>query len=226
MGTADEIHVVLLQEARHDVWSERKAHTSVVLAPPGDVLVGVGPQQIAEETAVRDLHASVLVKISQATVTYIRGSHHPPDLLHGVEVRAQTTVHGEDLLIDDGGDGQTVEAVGERLPQLDVVSPLALVVESVDAVDGRALVVATENEEVLGVLDLVCEEQADGLKGLLATVDVVAKEEVVGLGGETTVLEQTEQIVVLAVNISANLDECQQLATTATAGCGALRGRD
>lgn len=72
-------------------------------------------------------------------------------------------MHSEDLLIDDGGDGQAVKAVGEGLPQLDVVSPLALVVEAVDAVDGRALVVAAEDEEVLRVLDLVCEQQADGL---------------------------------------------------------------
>lgn len=33
--------------------------------------------------------------------------------------------------------------------------------------------VATENEEVLGILDLVGEEEADGLERLLATVDVV-----------------------------------------------------
>lgn len=65
--------------------------------------------------------------------------------------------------------------------------------------------VATENEEVLRVLDLVGEEQADGLEGLLATVDVVAQEQVVGLGGEATILKQTQQIVVLAVNIAANL---------------------
>jgi hypothetical protein len=83
-------------------------------------------------------------------------------------------VHGEDLLIDDGRNGQAVEAVGEGLPQLDVVSTLALVVEAVYAVDGRALVVAAQHEEVLRVLDLVGEQQADGLERLLASVDVVA----------------------------------------------------
>ena len=31
----------------------------------------------------------------------------------------------EDLLVDDGRDREAIEAVGERLPQLDVVSPLA-----------------------------------------------------------------------------------------------------
>jgi hypothetical protein len=72
-------------------------------------------------------------------------------------------VHGENLLIDNGSDGQAVEAVGECLPQLDIVSSLALIVETVDTVDRGALVVTAENEEVLRVLDLVCEEQADGL---------------------------------------------------------------
>lgn len=65
--------------------------------------------------------------------------------------------------------------------------------------------IATQNEEVLGILDLVGEEQADGLEGLLATVDVVAQEQVVGLGGEATILKQTQKIVVLAVDIAANL---------------------
>ena len=116
-------------------------------------------------------------------------------------------MHGEDLLINDGGDGQAVEAVGESLPKLDVVASLALVVETVDAVDGSALVVTAENEEVLRVLDLVCQQKADGLERLLATVDVVTEEEVVGLGREAAVFEETEKVVVLAVNITADLKE-------------------
>lgn len=72
-------------------------------------------------------------------------------------------MHGENLLIDDSSNGKAVEAVGERLPQLDIVAALALVVETVDTVDGCALVVAAEDEEVLRVLDLVREQQADGL---------------------------------------------------------------
>lgn len=66
-------------------------------------------------------------------------------------------MHSEDLLVNDGSNGQAVEAVGERLPQLDIVSALALVVEAVYAVDGCAFVVASQNKEVLRVLDLVCE---------------------------------------------------------------------
>ena len=85
-------------------------------------------------------------------------------------------MHREDLLVDDRCNGQAVEAVGERLPELDVVSSLALIIEPIDTVDGRAFVVATEDEEVFRVFDLVCKEQADGLKRLLASVDVITKE--------------------------------------------------
>lgn len=101
-------------------------------------------------------------------------------------------MHGEDLLVDDSGDRKAVEAIRESLPQLDVVATLAFIVETVNAIDGRAFVISSQNEEVLGVLDLVCQQKADGLEGLLATVDVIAEEEVVGLWREAAVLEEAE----------------------------------
>jgi len=66
-------------------------------------------------------------------------------------------------------------------------------------------VVSSQDEEVFRILDLVGQEEADGLKRLLATVDIIAQEEVVGLGREASVFEESEEIVVLAVDISANL---------------------
>jgi len=51
-------------------------------------------------------------------------------------------------------------------------------------------VVAAEDEEVLGVFDLVGEEEADGLEGLLAAVDVVSEEEVIGFWWEAAVFEE------------------------------------
>lgn len=52
-------------------------------------------------------------------------SHNSPDLLHTLQVRTQTSVHCEDLLVDDSRNGETVEAVGKSLPELDVVATLA-----------------------------------------------------------------------------------------------------
>lgn len=82
-------------------------------------------------------------------------------------------MHAEDLLVDDGGDWETVETVGEGLPQFDVVTSLALVVETVYSVDGSTLVVTSHDEEVLWVFDLVREQQTDSLERLSTTVDIV-----------------------------------------------------
>ena len=147
--------------------------------------------------------------LRRSAVTHISRAHNPADLLHRVEIKAQTTGHGKNLLVDDSGDRKAVEAIGERLPKLYVIATLALVVESIDTVDGGALVVTSEDEEVFGVLDLVGEEQADGLKRLLTSVDVITEEEVVGLGREATVLEETEEVVVLAVDITTDLKRAQ-----------------
>ena len=57
-------------------------------------------------------------------VRNVGGPHDPADLLHALEVGAEAAVAAEDLLVHDGGDGQTVETVREGLPQLNVVSPL------------------------------------------------------------------------------------------------------
>ena len=73
-------------------------------------------------------------------------------------------MHGEDLLVNDGCDGKTIEAVCKSFPQLDVISSLTLVIKAIDAINGRAFVIAAENEEVFWVLDLVCKQQADGFE--------------------------------------------------------------
>lgn len=135
---AHQVQVVFLQELGHAVRAERVRHAAVVLAPPLDVLVRVGPEEVAEE----------------ARVGHVGRPGHLFDLVEGLELGGEPPVHAEDLLVDEGGDGEAVEAVGEGLPEADVVAPLALVVEPIDAVDRGALVVAAEQEEVLGVLDL------------------------------------------------------------------------
>lgn len=62
--------------------------------------------------------------------------------------------------------------------------------------------VAAEYEKVLGILDFVRHEKTYGLEGLLAAVDVVAKEEIVRLGWEATVFEKSEEVIILAVNVA------------------------
>ena len=44
-------------------------------------------------------------------------------------------MHGKNLFVNNGCYGQTIETVCKSLPEFNVVSPLALVVESIDTVD-------------------------------------------------------------------------------------------
>lgn len=114
-------------------------------------------------------------------------------------------MHSEDLFINDRSNWQAIEAVCECFPQLDIVPSLALIVESVNAVDGGALVVSTEDEEIFRVLDLVCQQQTYCFKRLFSTIYVITKEQVVGLWWESTVFEETQKVIVLTMDISANL---------------------
>lgn len=65
--------------------------------------------------------------------------------------------------------------------------------------------VATKNEEVFWILDLIGQEEANGLQRLLAPIDIITKEKIVSFRREAAVLEQSEEVIVLAVNISTNL---------------------
>jgi len=115
-------------------------------------------------------------------------------------------VHAEDLLVDDGSDGKTREALCECLPQLNVVSSFAFVVESVDAVDRGAFVVASEEKEVLRVFNFVSQQETDGLQTLLSSIYIVSQKEIVCLRGKSSVLEQAEEIIILSVDVPADLD--------------------
>jgi len=55
MGAADKVHIVFLQKARYDVRAEGEGDTTVVFTPSSNIFVGIGPQQIAEKTAIRNL---------------------------------------------------------------------------------------------------------------------------------------------------------------------------
>lgn len=69
-----------------------------------------------------------------------------------------------------------------------------------------ALVIASQKPQCVGVVNLEGPKVKDTLDGEIATIDVIAKEEIPCLGRVTSNLEQLHQIVVLAVDITANGD--------------------
>ena len=114
-------------------------------------------------------------------------------------------MHCKDFFVDNCCNRQAIEAVGERLPELYIIPPLTFVIESIYAIDRRALMVPTQDEEIFWVLDLVRKKQANCFKGLLAPVDIVSEEEVVCFGRKSSVFEKAEEVVILAMNITTDL---------------------
>ncbi len=66
VSPAYQVEVVFVQELGDDLGAEGEGHAAVVLAPAHRLLVGVGPQQVAQQPLVR----------------HVRRPHDAPDLLH------------------------------------------------------------------------------------------------------------------------------------------------
>ena len=64
--------------------------------------------------------------------------------------------------------------------------------------------VAAEDEEVFGILDLEREQQADSFQALLAAIHIVAKEEVIRLGWEPAIFEKAQEIIVLSMYVTCS----------------------
>lgn len=160
VGPANEIEIVFLQELGNLIRAEGVRDAPVVLAPASYVGVRIRPKEVTQETLVGDVDRPF----------------YGFDLVEAVHVRGKAAVHAEDLVVDDCGNGETVEAVCEYLPEANTESALALVVEAVDSINRGTLVVSSEKEEVLWEFDLVGQEQAYGLHALFSSVHVVSQE--------------------------------------------------
>jgi len=139
VSSADEIKVVLVEELSDDVLAEGEGYSTIVLSPSVNVFVRVRPKKITQQSGVRD----------------VGGSDNALNLIKTCEFGTESAVRAEDLLVDDGRAGKTVETISEGLPKFDTEAALALVIKAVNTVDRRTFVVTAEDEEVFGILDLV-----------------------------------------------------------------------
>lgn len=76
------------------------------------------------------------------------------------------------------------------------------IIEAVYPVDAGTLVISSQQKEVLRIFDFVCEQQTDRLQALLASINVVTKEQVVSLRWKPSVLEESQQICVLPMDVT------------------------
>ena len=114
-------------------------------------------------------------------------------------------MHANDLVTDEGRDGEAIEDIAEGLPKIDAVASLAIVAATIDPAYGWRLMDLSEHEETMGVLDLVREEKADRLEAALAAVHIVAEEGVIDQRRIAAMLEDLQQVVILAVHVAEEL---------------------
>lgn len=115
MCATDQVYVEILQEFLNNVLAEGITDASLIFAPALDVRVGIGPQQIAKQALIRDFN----------------GPFDADDICQILKVRAESAMHTDDLLVDNGTDGHNVEHIEEVLPYLEVVASLALIMGNV-----------------------------------------------------------------------------------------------
>ena len=135
--------------------------TSFIFLPVPDIVVWVIPQKVGYDSLVGD-------------IGWLGKTFH---LLKAMHVFRNSAVHAHDLLINEGHQGHVVEAVHKLLEQRYFVPSLDLVEKPVNPGDGLALVVASQNDDLLREPHFESEEQTDHLARLLASVDVITHEQ-------------------------------------------------
>jgi hypothetical protein len=66
-------------------------------------------------------------------------------------------VHADNFIINHCATGQTIEGIAKLLPHLDGEATATLVVESINPIDTRTLVIAPQEKEVFWILNFVCK---------------------------------------------------------------------
>ena len=109
------------------------------------------------------------------------------------------------LPVTDGQIGSTLGAGKKKVP-----TP-TFIIETVYPVDARTFMIATQNEEIFGVFDLVGEEKADSLEGLFSSVYIVTEEKVVCFWWETAIFKKSKEVIVLTMYVPWKDDDDHQI---------------
>lgn len=95
------------------------------------------------------------------------------------------------LVINESGQGQEVEQIGEEPPNICIaVFSQAFVVKSIHLGDLPGLMVASEDGDTIAITELQGDQQGDGLDGVVSTIHIVAHEQVVGVWRVATDTEE------------------------------------
>ena len=114
-------------------------------------------------------------------------------------------MQAEDLVLDDGGQWQVIEQVGEVLPHVRVaVLTQAFVIEAVDLGDLTTLVIAPKNGDPVLEAHFEADQKCDCFYTVVASVDVVSHEQIVCVGRAASYLKELHQVVELPMDVATD----------------------
>lgn len=180
--------------------AEDPTASSLVLFPAIAVLIGIIPKQICDDAAV----------------WYVARLGECLNLIHGINVLRNTTVHAHDFFVYDSDQGHVVEAVEERLPEWKFISSLNLVEETINSCNSLRLVISSENDHLFWVSDFQREEQTNDLTALLTPINVISHEQISGILADDLIIllsfvfvahffQHVQKIVILTVDVAEYL---------------------
>jgi len=181
--------IVVVQESLCNVWPEHDADSSLVWVTTIHI-ARVRPEALAHD----------------ALVAWLSNPGGGPDVLQFDSVLGkEASVGDEDLLVDAVAEGHVAEQVAEQIVHLDIVLGFDLSFEAVQLVEILGLVVSPAHEEMVRQADLPCKQDHDHFHSKTSPVDEVSIEKVwIFLGRASVNLKDVNQVIVLAVDISAN----------------------
>ncbi len=116
-------------------------------------------------------------------------------------------MQAENLILNDCSQRQVVKKVSQEFPNIRVsIFPHALVVEAIDLGDLARFMVTPQNADSIRVSNLEANEQRHRLHRVVASVHVVTHEEVVGVWRLSPDFKKLDQVVKLAMNVTADSD--------------------
>jgi hypothetical protein len=100
------------------------------------------------------------------------------------------------LIVDQRRQRQIIKQIREKLPHIRIpILSQTLVVEPVHLGDLSGFMVSSENGDTIPVAEFERDEEGDGFDRVVATIDVVAHEEVVCVGRVAADSEEFREVV-------------------------------
>mmetsp|Transcript_118500 Transcript_118500/g.347128 ORF Transcript_118500/g.347128 Transcript_118500/m.347128 type:complete len:276 (-) Transcript_118500:224-1051(-) len=185
------LQAVLRAEALGHVRPEEHAGAPGRLLAPG-LGAGVRPE---------DVHGDAPSEVTAPTLDVVEVAQ-----LHAFSAK-EPAMQDENGAVDHGGQGQTAEGLLEALKDFSGVLFQDLLLESIDPVHGRRLVVPAVQQQDPGVRHGQCQQNEDDLHRVTTAVHEVAIEEEVILAmlRHSTDLQHSQELRELAVQVANHM---------------------